>query len=304
MTNYDGRKFATTMKGFDRVLLDSPCSGLGVISRDPSIKAQKTYKEILKLSHLQKELLLAAIDCTNHKSTTGGYIVYSTCSISVEENEAVVDFALKNRYVKLVETGVEIGTEGLAKYKEHRFHPSLKLTKRIYPHTHNMDGFFFAKFKKFAHGVKSADKEKDALTQKRENAIERNKEKQKEQHKKNKRDKKAAEKAEGVEGEEGNAAQTEQKPRPFKNRKFDNRRKFNKDFDRNKRQKFSKDKKFGDRKEGGDNEHFKRRDNQHFKRRDNDNFKRKDNEHFKRRDNDKFKPKSDEKVVSFESKLF
>ena len=62
VTNYDGRKFGTTMKGFDRVLLDSPCSGLGVISRDPSIKAQKTYKEILKLSHLQKELLLSAID--------------------------------------------------------------------------------------------------------------------------------------------------------------------------------------------------------------------------------------------------
>jgi 25S rRNA (cytosine2870-C5)-methyltransferase len=78
VTNYDGRKFPIIMKGFDRVLLDAPCTGLGVISRDPSIKAQKTYKEVMKLSHLQKELLLAAIDCCDFKSKTGGYIVYST----------------------------------------------------------------------------------------------------------------------------------------------------------------------------------------------------------------------------------
>ena len=80
---------------------------------------------------------------------------YSTCSISVEENEWVVDYALKTRYVKLVETGLEIGEPGLTKHKTKRFHPSLNLTKRIYPHIHNMDGFYVAKFKKYANGVKS-----------------------------------------------------------------------------------------------------------------------------------------------------
>ncbi len=39
--NYDGRKFPKIMKNFDRVLLDAPCTGLGIISRDPSIKATK-----------------------------------------------------------------------------------------------------------------------------------------------------------------------------------------------------------------------------------------------------------------------
>ncbi|CAI2360642.1 unnamed protein product [Moneuplotes crassus] len=186
VTHYDGRKFPTIMKGFDRVLLDSPCTGLGVISRDPSIKAQKTYKEVMKLSHLQKELILAAIDCCDFKSKSGGYIVYSTCSITVEENEEVIDYALKHRYVKLVETGLEIGSEGLPKYKEQRFHQSLKLAKRIYPHTHNMDGFFVAKLKKFANGIKSQDKEKDQLSINRENAIKKNKEKKRDRKGRNK----------------------------------------------------------------------------------------------------------------------
>lgn len=79
---------------------------------------------------------------------------YSTCSISVEENEWVIDFALRCRYVKLVETGIEIGEPGLTKHKEKRFHPTLNLTKRIYPHIHNMDGFFVAKLRKFANGEK------------------------------------------------------------------------------------------------------------------------------------------------------
>lgn len=186
VTNYDGRKFPVIMKGFDRVLLDSPCTGLGVISRDPSIKAQKTYKEVMKLSHLQKELILAAIDCCDFKSKTGGYIVYSTCSIAVEENEAVIDYALRHRYVKLVETGLEIGSPGLPKYKDQRFHQTMKFCKRIYPHTHNMDGFFVAKFKKYANGEKSDDKEKDALCVKQKEALQKVKDKKRDRKRNNK----------------------------------------------------------------------------------------------------------------------
>merc|ERR1711865_46608 len=149
--NHDGRDFPKVMGGFDRILLDAPCSGTGVIAKDHGAK-QKLESEIKKCSHLQRELLVAAIDSIDVNSATGGYVVYSTCSMLVEENEAVLDYVLKNRCVKLVETGLEFGVKGRTKYKDKRFHPSVELSRRFYPHVHNMDGFFVSKLKKYANG--------------------------------------------------------------------------------------------------------------------------------------------------------
>lgn len=87
------------------MLLDAPCTGLGVIAKDPSVKMTRDEGQLLKLSHLQKELLLAAIDCCDADSPTGGIVVYSTCSVSVEENEGVVDYACVQHATSLVSLG-------------------------------------------------------------------------------------------------------------------------------------------------------------------------------------------------------
>ncbi|KAI5800200.1 NOL1/NOP2/sun family-domain-containing protein [Peziza echinospora] len=147
--NHDAREFPKLIGGFDRVLLDAPCSGTGVISKDPSVKTNKTEKDFLQLPHLQKQLLLAAIDSVDHASATGGYIVYSTCSVTVDENEGVVQYALRMRpNVKLVETGLTFGREGFVSFRGKTFDRKMNLTRRYYPHMYNVDGFFVAKFKK------------------------------------------------------------------------------------------------------------------------------------------------------------
>ena len=149
--NYDAKEFPRVIGGFDRVLLDAPCSGTGVIAKDPSVKTNKTEKDFMQLPHLQKQLLLCAIDSVDHTSKTGGYIVYSTCSVTVEENEQVVQYALAKRpNVKLVETGLTFGVDGFVSYMGKQFDPKMKMTKRYYPHAYNVDGFFVSKFKKVA----------------------------------------------------------------------------------------------------------------------------------------------------------
>jgi len=85
---------------FDKVLLDVPCSGIGVIKRKPDIKWQRKKEDIEPIIKTQKQILNV---CSSYVKS-GGYLLYSTCSILKKENEGIVnDFINKNNNWKIVE---------------------------------------------------------------------------------------------------------------------------------------------------------------------------------------------------------
>ncbi|ORM41672.1 putative 28S rRNA (cytosine(4447)-C(5))-methyltransferase [Babesia sp. Xinjiang] len=159
VTNYDGLDLKRVLPPLDRVLCDAPCSGLGVISKDPSAKVKRTLLDLKQNADLQKRLLLSCIDMLQTNPKNGNCVVYSTCSVSVEENEDVIDYALKMRDVKLVPLGVEAGSPALSNFRGRHFHPSIgQHARRFYPHLHNLDGFFVAKLVKLSSKVPTLTK--------------------------------------------------------------------------------------------------------------------------------------------------
>jgi 16S rRNA (cytosine1407-C5)-methyltransferase len=132
---------------FDRVLVDVPCSMEGRFISE----VEKTYKDWSPkksklLSQMQKNLLRSAVSCTK----PGGIIVYSTCTLSIEENEEVVNWILKKEPTLTVEKiSLDIPEEvpGFVEYGKKVFDPRLIHTRRILP-SETMEGFFIAKLRK------------------------------------------------------------------------------------------------------------------------------------------------------------
>lgn len=122
---------------FDRVLLDAPCSGLGVIRRNPEAKWRLTPDDITRLAAVQKTMLKNAVRLLR----PGGVLVYSTCSTSQQENEDVVrDFLSRNSDCVLE------NLNGL--FPEYRDVFTEDGMFRAWPHRHGMDGFFAARLRK------------------------------------------------------------------------------------------------------------------------------------------------------------
>lgn len=151
ITNIDGIMLPFIIRGFDKVLIDAPCTGTGIVSHDLNIKMKNISKKTFSSNFSsQKRLLLAAIDSCNERSTSGGIIIYSTCSILVEENEFVIQYAVQNRNVRIIDTGLNIGMPGFKKFKDTVFDKNMENCRRFFPHVHNTDGFFVCKLKKLS----------------------------------------------------------------------------------------------------------------------------------------------------------
>jgi 16S rRNA (cytosine967-C5)-methyltransferase len=120
----------------DVVVLDPPCTSTGVFAKQPSAKWRLTRKSIERMADIQWRM----IDKCAEKVKAGGFLIYSTCSITVEENEMIIErFLMQHPDFALVEIEPKLGKPGLR---------GLEKCLRLYPHNSESNGFFIAKLVK------------------------------------------------------------------------------------------------------------------------------------------------------------
>jgi len=149
----DARKLDRLPFKPDRILLDAPCSGEGLIPLDPSRKTSKTMADIRFCATREDEMLEAAVNAL----AEGGTMVYSTCSIAPEENEYIVDDILKRHpEIEVLRIPTEFGSPGYSEPYGVQLNKSLALARRFLPHLHGTEGFFICKMMK-KRGVSDGD---------------------------------------------------------------------------------------------------------------------------------------------------
>lgn len=120
----------------DLVLLDPPCTGTGTFNDYPSGKWRINENSIYRMASLQSKMMEVAGDHVRD----GGTVIYSTCSITFEENEGVIiNFLKKHPEFELAEANPRLGEPGLRGFEKNQ---------RLYPFKHHCQGFFIAKITK------------------------------------------------------------------------------------------------------------------------------------------------------------
>jgi 16S rRNA (cytosine967-C5)-methyltransferase len=138
------RHDVTTPPGrtFDRVLLDAPCTGLGVVRRHPEIRWRRTPETVAEMAAVQARALRAAATAVR----PGGVLVYSVCSTMPAEGPAVVEAFLAEHPEFTLEAPPAV--EGVD------WAPALDGAHvRTWPHRHGMDGFFAARLRRKEEGT-------------------------------------------------------------------------------------------------------------------------------------------------------
>jgi len=127
-------KLVNTM---DKVLVDAPCSGLGIIRKKPDIKWKKENRDLESLINIQRKIL----EISSQYLKRNGVLVYSTCTISEKENLENIKWFIKNFDFELEDLNPYI-PESIQN------HDTKKGYIQLYPHIHNTDGFFIARLRK------------------------------------------------------------------------------------------------------------------------------------------------------------
>lgn len=136
VTNVDPMRFTKQFQeAFDKIVLDAPCSGEGMFRKLEQAIDTWSEEKVLECAHIQKNLLKGAYDMLKQ----GGMVIYSTCTYSYEENEAMVHYAVD-----------EFGFELLPLNKSNGLCPGVDLDEvvRCYPHHYRGEGHFIALLKK------------------------------------------------------------------------------------------------------------------------------------------------------------
>ena len=127
---------------FDKILVDAPCSGTGIIRK--SLETIETYNPnaVRKCSGIQRQLILTAFDNLKEDGT----LVYSTCSLEPEENEEVIDFLIKNRNCRTEKIDIDIKRgKPIEDFEGKTYSKEVKNCLRIWPQDNDTEGFFVAK---------------------------------------------------------------------------------------------------------------------------------------------------------------
>jgi NOL1/NOP2/sun family putative RNA methylase len=141
VTGYQAQEFPLKQR-FDYVLADVPCTGEGRWRAGGRSPRPKAYERPTKLSDMQKRMICRGFDLLSDK----GEMVYATCTYNPEENEAVVDFLLKQRRARCLTIDSPFsGEPGLCEWKKDTYDKTLRRTVRFYPHRLDSVGFFMAR---------------------------------------------------------------------------------------------------------------------------------------------------------------
>ncbi|MFX1367567.1 MAG: RsmB/NOP family class I SAM-dependent RNA methyltransferase [Promethearchaeota archaeon] len=143
----DAKKLEALKVKPDKIMLDAPCSGEGLLPLDPTRKTSKSMADVRFCATREDEMLDAAVQAL----APGGTAVYSTCSIAPEENEYIVDGILrKHPEMSIAPISLEFGTPGYSQPYGVKLDESLTQARRFLPHLHGTEGFFICKLIKEA----------------------------------------------------------------------------------------------------------------------------------------------------------